>query len=391
MKYWFNLYFLLIFFSCVNKNNPNAFVVPHTEPFTEGQYVYYPIKDNRIKVDLNKPQTASLFDYFSHIELIPLETNDKVLIGWIEEITYNKGRYYVFDRQQHRIYVFDDSGKFMFQINKRGQGPGEYITIRSIYLNPFTGNIDLADFGYICSYNLSGNFVKKIHPPSDLPFYDNLLALNEKTYVFYLGTRGKVGPYKIIYYDVENNEIIRKEYEEDSSINNFYFINYNSHTPFYEYQGKWYFCYFADNITYEVGQDSLIKAYTWDFGKYNYNLKTLNLPNDPSCISLLPYQLYLQGQNNRYLVTWVLFSNHGYYLIYDKSTDECKSFEHFTEVSDFTPRKVTNEYVLSWCSHGDLKKYIFEEMLDENNRQKLKNLINAKDEMNPVIIKYYFK
>ena len=143
----------------------------------------------------------------------------------------------------------------------------------------------------------------------------------------------------------------------------------------------------------EVGQDSLKKAYTWDFGKYNYNLKTMNLPNEPSCITLLPYQMYLQGQNSRYLMAWVYFSINkcGFYLIYDKSTDKCKSFEHFTEVSGFTPRKVTNEYVLSWCSHGDLKKHIFEEMLDENNRQKLKNLINAKEEMNPVIIKYYFK
>jgi len=36
-------------------------------------------------------------------------------------------------------------------------------------------------------------------------------------------------------------------------------------------------------------------------------------------------------------------------------------------------------------------KYIKKEMLDEPNRKKFEELVNAKEEMNPIIIKYYFK
>ena len=58
---------------------------------------------------------------------------------------------------------------------------------------------------------------------------------------------------------------------------------------------------------------------------------------------------------------------------------------------DFLPRKVTNEYVLSCCYHAELENYVTEDMLDEINRQKFKDLMNEKKEMNPVIIKYYYK
>ena len=55
------------------------------------------------------------------------------------------------------------------------------------------------------------------------------------------------------------------------------------------------------------------------------------------------------------------------------------------------PKIVTNEYVLSFCNHGELEKYVTREMLDEVNRQKFDDLMNAKEEENPIIIKYYFK
>ncbi len=64
------LFLLLICSSC---NRPKETTVTESlqpAPIVEDSYVYYPIIDNRIKVDLNKPQKASLFDYFSRIEFI---------------------------------------------------------------------------------------------------------------------------------------------------------------------------------------------------------------------------------------------------------------------------------------------------------------------------------
>ena len=390
------LFFLLFIYTSCNNNRTKQVNVGEsftTEPKVYDSCFYYPIKDNLIKVNLEKPQKASLFDYFSRIELIPLETNDDVLIGYCEEINYYQDRYYLIDRAQHRVYVFDNAGKFVFQINKRGQGPGEYNYLCSIFLNPFTNNIDLTSDGLIYSYDLEGNYKKtSLNPENASGYFYNFIALNENVYVCSLLRGWKTDDYRIHYYNLKENKIIHKEYNDDAFLNVYVFISFTSHTPFYEYNGKWFFYRFVDNVTYEVGMDSLIKAYTWDFGKYNYEAKKLKLED----LITLPYKIDLQGQNNRYLLAYIHSRINNApliaaYLILDKSTGECKYIENFTESVNFVPRKVSNEYVLSWCTHEELENFVSEEMLDKDNRQKFQKLINEKDEMNPIIIKYYFK
>jgi len=208
--------------------------------------------------------------------------------------------------------------------------------------------------------------------------------------VLFTRGRGK----RIHYYNVEESIIFHQEYEDDPILNAFgILIVEDSCTPFYEYRGKWYFYHFVDNVTYEVGMDSLTKAYTLDFGRYTYNPKNLKSSNiNFQFGTTFPYVINLQGQNNRYVMARIGIRNRPYILlVYDKSTAESKCIESFIESVDFLPRKVTNEYVLSWCTHGALEKYVNQEMLDESNSLKFRDLINSKEEENPIIIKYYFK
>ena len=400
LKYKYLLLGMLIFVSC-NQTRQSTLAEPiQSESVIEGSYVHYPIKDNRIKVDLNKPQKASLFDYFSHIELIPLETNDDVLIGSHTEIIHYHGRFYVFDRRQYSVFVFDDTGKFIFQLNKRGRGPGEYTNIRGIFLNPFTNNIDILDIINLHSYDLSGKHVKTMSLLTNpIIAVLNFIALNEKTYVFWspMIANSNSTSYKISYYDVEDEKIFHQEYEIDTFFDRGIVIG-PTFLPsrFYEYNGKWFFSHLVDNVTYEADVDSLKKAYTWDFGRLNYNHKKLNLPViESSNLLSLPYMIRLQGQNNRYVMAHIGLRDNipknGAYLIHDKSTNECKMIERFTESVDFQPRKITNEYALSWCYHGDLENYVTEEILNETNRQIFNDLMNTEEEQNTIIIKYYFK
>lgn len=393
MKINYLLFLLIICFSCNRTKQIHMAEESKDESMAPDSYVYYPIQDDRIIVDLNKKQEASLFDYFSHIELIPLETSDDILVGYCEEIVPYQNKYYIFDRQLTVVHVFDQDGKFISLINKRGQGPGEYTpNLTSIFLNPFTGNIDITDMGCIYSYDLTGKHVRTIPRTEDAsgPYW-NLISLSDNLYVcFSLFLFNNSDRYKINYYNIKENRIIHKDYEEDELLNNNAIVPFAP--PFYEYNGNYYFYRLVDKETYEVGLNSLKKAYTWDFGKYNYDAKKLNLPDDPGSIITLSYRIIVQGQNNRYVMAYIYLQNNiPAYLIHDKSIDECKYIEHFTESVDFIPRKITNEYVLTWYQHGELENYISEEMLDENNRKIFHKLLNASEEMNPVIVKYYFK
>ena len=395
--------FLLLFISCgrskqTNISNAEANL---SEVIIKGSYEYFSIKENKITVDLNKPQQASLLDYFDHIELIPLETNDDVLIGFLRKIIYHQNRYYALDtyRGKYSVFVFDESGKFILQISKYGQGPGEYSVLADMSINPFTGNIDLLSaYEQICTYNLSGQYVETPpqftrHSNSDYFFYaaHYFIVLDEKTYVFYSVT----DDYKLFYYNIDEMKIFRQEFEENPFTRTGSIIV----PSFYEYRGKWYFYRCYGNDVYEIYPDSSVKSYSWDFGKYNYDINkmthlersnTINKQIDD--INQFPYRFRLQGQNNRYVMAEIEIKFEvSAFLMYNKSTHECKYIEHFTDSVKFSPKIITDEYVLSYCNHEELPDFINKEMLDESNRQTFEKLMEIKEELNPIIIKYYFK
>jgi len=382
---------LFVCASCI-QNKPPAKATNDTvsaEPVVKDSVVYYPIKDNRIKVDLNHPQQASLFDYFSHVELIPLETSDRIVIGQLEKVLDYQDRYYTLDYKQAQVSVFDKTGKFLYNIGRSGQGPEEYLPLLSdIFINPFTGNIDLlSPFGFVYSYDLSGKHVKtsKRITNEELHNVNQVIAISEKMYVFIVFADN----FHLAFYDIEQQKILFQTYEN---------FALNHRAKFYKYNNRWYFVPVFDNKIYEITTDSLIESYMLDFGKFNYKLTEQifprGLPIDRIAeANKYPYRMYLQGQNNRYVIAELYLKNSvPAILMYDKSINESKLIERFTESVDFEPYIVTNEYVLSWCYHGALEKRIPEEMLDETNRQIFKKLINTVgEELNPVIIKYYFK
>jgi hypothetical protein len=364
----------------------------------EGSYIYYPIKENRISVDLDNPQKASLFDYFKQIELIPLETNDDVLIGRLEKVIYHQNKYYTLDYHQFIVQVFDESGKFISKIGRRGQGPGDYLRADNMTINPFTGDLDILEtFGRILTYDLSGNHIKTFRVADhqtdgyDLRAIHGLFVLSERVYVFI----GFAQTFLINYYDMDEHRIFHQEFAGRSFAG-----RHSSFNPFYEYHGKYFFYNPLCNNTYEFGPESLVKSYTWDFGKHNYDASEIVIPEEyyrdrnkmEAEYRRLPYQIILQGQNNRYVMAQIRLNNDEFAcLMYDKSTGEYKFIEHFAETVEFLPLQITNEYVLSYCNHVDLEKHVKSEILDETNRQKFNVLMNAKEEENPIIIKYYFK
>ena len=85
---------------------------------------------------VGKYEILNISDIANSITYIPLETNDDVLVHNIEEIIYENGLFIL--RDQDMVYpckVFDREGRFLHNLGKTGQGPEEYIYIRTIYSN----------------------------------------------------------------------------------------------------------------------------------------------------------------------------------------------------------------------------------------------------------------
>ncbi|MDR1130596.1 MAG: 6-bladed beta-propeller [Prevotellaceae bacterium] len=67
---------------------------------------------------------------FSDIEYIPLESVDKHLIGTVQQLIAYKDRFYIFDRYRTQsVFCFQQDGKFLFELNRKGQGPDEYVEL----------------------------------------------------------------------------------------------------------------------------------------------------------------------------------------------------------------------------------------------------------------------
>jgi hypothetical protein len=77
-----------------------------------------------IEVDVESTAEMKLSEFFTDFQMVRLETSDDVLIGEIRRIKQANGKIYVSDG--HGLYIFDQSGKCLSSINKKGQGPGEY-------------------------------------------------------------------------------------------------------------------------------------------------------------------------------------------------------------------------------------------------------------------------
>ena len=114
----------------------------------------------------NSIEEAMLSDYVSSIRYVPLETSDSVLIrstsAHNSEITEN----YIFVPSgdfQSTIYIFNNEGRYLRNIGRKGRGPGEYLGVASIRYFPESNTILVRGGSKSVFYSLSdGAYVKQV-------------------------------------------------------------------------------------------------------------------------------------------------------------------------------------------------------------------------------------
>ena len=125
-----------------------------------------PGTDNLITVDVtaNYPEKNLTLQDFMDVEYIPLETTDEFIIkGKVADV--GKDILILTNLRQGEILIFDRStGKGLKKINRRGQGPEEYILPFNVHLNKEENEIFVNDgpSSKIQVYDLEGNYKKTI-------------------------------------------------------------------------------------------------------------------------------------------------------------------------------------------------------------------------------------
>ena len=113
------------------------------------------------------------------IELIQLQTSEESFLRLIQDVKFYKDKIYVVDFPG-KILVFDRKGKFLNQLGKTGEGPGEFTNIASLVIDEESETAYIASGTRLISYTLDNEYIgeKKMSFFIDyLDIVDNSLSL----------------------------------------------------------------------------------------------------------------------------------------------------------------------------------------------------------------------
>ena len=135
--------------------------------------------DTTISINLtDELQTIMPDSIFSQVKYITLETNDNSIISEIDKLCVVDSLFYIFDRTQECIMVFDENGKFKSKLQKQGRGIGEYLSLDDFFIKDSLIYVLSSDNQKLYIYDREFNFISDLNLESfgvNITYLEDLL------------------------------------------------------------------------------------------------------------------------------------------------------------------------------------------------------------------------
>jgi hypothetical protein len=135
---------------------------------------------------VNHHQPMSKF--IDEVEYIKLETPKGMELGHIVRIIFHNDNYYIRHyAAKPTISVFNNKGKFKYNIGRQGRGPGEYVGLHAFTINSQQNEVIIMDLMQqkMHYYNIEGTFLRS----KKLPIHAlDISYLEDDGYVFWVGS-----------------------------------------------------------------------------------------------------------------------------------------------------------------------------------------------------------
>jgi len=215
-----------------------------------------------IKVDPKSNQGALLSNIVEIIDVIPLETNPKGLVADVDQLRYHNDRFYMYQEfGARKALCFSADGKFLFQIGAEGKAAGEYVTIRSLNVNPWKNRIELYDINQdkILYYDFNANYIGYGKVGRKSRHYTVLDSLH---YAFFNDGEYEDLPYNLFISTQDSFKVIHPSitFQGERDIMN----NVN---PFWEQGSSILFAFSLNDTIYSVTSEGPQPMYVLDLGK----------------------------------------------------------------------------------------------------------------------------
>ena len=247
--------------------------------FDKYMAVEYPVID--VVNSAGKYQRVYCSDFFSSIELIPLETRDECLLDGVPSPTILLNDSVILMKGNGRLYAFGRSGKFLNQIGERGQGPGEFLTLSDIFFNTDKPTIFVSDFRNIFEYEFNGKFIRSFTKPT--------VDGNTLADCSYAGDSLFIGH---VFYDGKNKYNFCLFNQLGDTVKCFFnHIFFNRVAPSASRDNRamrpirvdslLYLKDYVNDTLYVLTHSNLQPAYVFGLGKYSYPLEYMENNNSP--------------------------------------------------------------------------------------------------------------
>ena len=359
-------------------------------------------------IDLSQLSQVSVFDLFDSIDVVQLETSDNVLISAISKAIFFNDRYYILDIKQQMLFSFDSSGKFLFKIDRKGQGPDEYLYLGNFNIDSFNSQLLLLEpFGHLLVFDLDGRFIEKIRLPKEINAYNEVYPLDKDNLIFI-----SLSEYHVVFYSKITNEITEKRYLIDQELRSLFSIigktyNYNNYV------------FFSKPFSNEIINLTENTKFLWNFGKDNNQekqfdkVKKVNIneyvkPGDRNARDYvgegkINYNIELNHESSRYKICVLDCGKYKFkHIFFDKKENRPIIFEKtkenliFLSIANFYGEHIVR-YEMELPNNSNIQNNAFvTELLTYYSRDLLteeqKKIIDSrKEDDNPFLVKYNLK
>ena len=259
------------------------------------------------------------------VTYIPLETNDRSLLGDINKVLFKNGKIYVLDKNGNSgVYIFDQAGHFLSAINKQGEAPDEYIELMDMDVD-HEGNVYIAD-------NARMNLMKYDPTHSKLQetihvgkHFFEFAWLKENSFLL----RDVFGPdgleMKLAHFDATSQSLVPLIKKNTTSVNEMSIMKCSKHYLYRSNDQIYYNNRFTPYIYSLSEEGKIIPAYTISSDSYIQEDELKNLENNP--MKFIQETTYIKDiislyENDQYFICSPFINPSADYLLIPKKSPD---------------------------------------------------------------------
>ena len=224
--------------------------------------------------NLGKYHEIPVSEFVSELEYIPLETGDDCLIGeHIRDLAVTST--HIFVRDETNCYAFDRDGRFITQIGRVGQGPGEYQFISGLSVDEKNQSLYIETFRTILEYSFDGVFHQSIPIPKNMmgsPLGD-ISFVRDNLFIGHVPNYSGNEMFNFLLFD--NSGEVVKSFDNHVKLDRakpMYFFAADAAMQPFRLSGNMYVKENSNDTLYCLNeQNDLVPHYVFDLGKYVFS------------------------------------------------------------------------------------------------------------------------